>query len=88
MDYLVFTYPNCPKCEALKTALADVDVPGEEFDLTQKPSKIRIRDFLSVLRRDAKGGIIIPSLILRKDGEVLAVLNSREELEAWLKSRG
>lgn len=87
MDYLLFSYPNCARCEALKNRLGAVDFGGEEYDLTCKDSKLKIREYLDVIHRDEKGGIIIPTLVLRADGRVVRVLNSREELEDWLRSK-
>jgi hypothetical protein len=87
MEYFLFTYPNCQKCEALKRLLCGTELSGSEYDLTRKESKLMIRNFLNVLKRDEKGGIILPSLILQEEREVAAVLNSQEELEDWLKSR-
>jgi glutaredoxin len=87
VDYLLFTYPNCSKCDAVKEALGRTGHKGEEFNLVEKESKLKIRDFLQVLKRDHKGAIIIPTLVLQERGEVIAVLNSREELEDWLRSR-
>lgn len=88
MDYLLFTYPNCSQCEALKGYLGKSSLEGQEYSLVLKESKMKIRDYLSVLKRDEKGGIVIPTLILQEEGEVLTILNSKEELEKWLKSRG
>jgi predicted metal-dependent RNase len=61
---------------------------GEECSLTRKEGKLKIRDYLKALKRDDKGGILIPTLIVREAEEVLAILNDREELEDWLRSRG
>lgn len=87
MEYFLFTYPNCQKCEALKKALSETELEGAEYNLTQKGSKLRIREFLSTVKRDEKGGIIIPTLVLQSEGEVVAVLNNKEELGDWLRSR-
>jgi len=87
MDYILFTYPNCQKCDELKRSLHGSGLQGEEFSLTQKESKRKIRDYLQDLNRDQKGGIIIPTLILLEENDVTAVLNKPEELEDWLKSR-
>jgi len=87
MEYLLFTYPHCQKCEALKKALSETDLRGAEYNLTQKESKLRIRDFLSVIIRDKKGGIIVPTLVLQEAGKVVAVLNNQEELVDWLRSK-
>jgi glutaredoxin len=87
MEYLLFTYPNCPKCEELKKHLGETALEGEEYNLVQKESKLKIRDFLGVLKRDAEGAIIIPTLVLQNEGGVNAVLNNRQELESWLKSK-
>jgi len=87
MDYLLFTYPNCEKCEDLKAFLAGRSLPVEIFKVEEKDGRSKIRDFLAHIRRDDKGAIILPTLILREEGAVAAVLNSRQELEEWLISR-
>jgi hypothetical protein len=48
---------------------------------------MRIREFLNYLKRDDKGAIILPSLVLKENGEDPVVLNNCKELEEWLKSR-
>jgi len=87
MKYILFFYPNCPKCDRLKQCLKGTDIEGEEYNLILKESKLKIREFIKVIKRDIKGAIIIPTLILQAGGEVAAVLNNREELEKWLKSK-
>ena len=68
--------------------MGEIDFEGQEYNLVSKESKLKIRDFLSVLKRDDKGGaIIIPTLVLQKEGEVAAVINGRKELEDWLRSK-
>lgn len=88
MLYLMFTYPNCQKCDALKQQLQTENVPVSEYNLVQKESKLKIRDFLDVLKRDDTGGIMIPTLIVQEAEEVKAVITSQEELADWLKSKG
>lgn len=87
MEYLLFTYPNCQECAAIKEALAGTDMEGDEYNLTKKESKLKIREFLSILKRDEKGGIVLPTLVLRETGDVVAVLNTQEELKDWLRSK-
>jgi hypothetical protein len=87
MEYFLFTYPNCEKCESIKTVLSETDLEGAEFNLSRKESKLKIREFLTILKRDEKGGIILPTLVLQEAGDVVAVLNTREELRDWLKSK-
>lgn len=87
MEYFLFTYPNCSKCEGLKKYLKGTALEWEEYNLVQKESKLKIREFLGVLKRDDKGTIIIPTLVLQNEGEVQSVLNNRQELESWLKSK-
>jgi glutaredoxin len=87
MDYFLFTYPNCEKCGAIKKVLAEADLPGDEYNLSQKDSKLKIREFLPVVKRDKKGGIILPTLVIREAGEIIVVLNTQEELRDWLKSK-
>jgi hypothetical protein len=59
----------------------------QEYNLIQKDSKMKIREFLDVLKRDDKGGIVIPTLIVLNDGDIETVLNTREEFEAWSRSK-
>lgn len=88
MLYVMFTYPNCQKCDALKQQLQTADIQASEFNLVQKESKLKIRDYLNVLKRDDKGGIMIPTLIVEEGEGVKAVINNQEELADWLKSKG
>ena len=47
MDYLLFTYPNCQKCEDLKAALKDAaSSPAEVFKVEEKEGRLKIREFL------------------------------------------
>jgi glutaredoxin len=87
VSYLLFTYPNCQKCDELKKYLAETELEGQEYSLILKESKLKIREYLGRIKRDDKGAIIIPTLLLQDEGGVAAVVNNREELEEWLKSR-
>lgn len=87
MQYVLFTYPNCLKCEELKLFLQDSALEGEELSLVKREGKMRIRDFIKDLNRE-KGAIIVPTLVMLEEGNAVSVLNSRKELEDWLKSRG
>jgi glutaredoxin len=87
MQYILFTYPNCSQCEALKAYLNANSYKVQEYNLIQKESKIKIREFLEVLKRDDKGGILIPTMIVLNDGDVVKVLNTREEFEVWSRSK-
>ena len=88
MPYLLFTYPNCPKCDALKQQLKTSGLEGDEFNLTRKESKLKIRDYLKVIKRDDTGGIIIPTLVIEEPGDMVTVVNDQGELSDWLRSRG
>ncbi|MBN1224541.1 MAG: hypothetical protein JXB23_14930 [Candidatus Aminicenantes bacterium] len=87
MKYYLFTYPNCPRCESLKSYLSEMNVVAEEHNLVMKESKLKVRDFLKVLKRDSKGGIIMPTLIVQNQNDIAAVCNSREEFADWLQSK-
>ncbi len=87
MEYNLFTYPNCSKCEAIKEYLKRTPLEGHEYNLILKASKSKIREFLGVLKRDEKGSIIIPTLVVQDDEKVLTVLNNKQELEEWLRSK-
>ena len=87
MDYLLFSYPNCAKCESLKKKLAETGTPYAEYNLTQTTGKAKIREFINVIKRDDKGAIILPTLVAHTQGIVRAVLNSAEEFDGWSKLR-
>jgi hypothetical protein len=87
MDYLLFSYPNCDKCEAFKIFLKGTVLQGQEFNLVQKESKLRVREFLDRIKRDESGGMILPIFVLRQDDQVLGIFNDPLELENCLKSR-
>jgi glutaredoxin len=88
MDYYLFTYPNCSKCDALKKALRGKGLAYTEYSLVQSQGKAKIREFIRHVRRDEAGGIMLPTLILNDQGIVRAVITSTEELEQWLTSKG
>ncbi len=88
MDFLLFSYPNCAKCEALKKRLAETGTPYQEFGLTSPPGKAKIREFINVVKRDESGAIKLPTLVAHTQGIVRAVLNSAEEFDGWLRSKG
>lgn len=87
MDYLMFTYPDCSKCETLKEYLKSTNLAGREYELSEKESRLKIREYLSVIKRDDKGSVILPVLILREGGGVLGVFNTPQELASWLGSK-
>ena len=87
MDYLLFTYPNCVKCEAMKKTLAESQTAYAEYSLTSPPGKAKIREFLNVIKRDESGAIKLPTLIAHTQGIVRGVLNTAEEFEDWSRSK-
>ena len=88
MDYLLFTYPNCAKCADLEACLRERTIEPAKFKVEEKAGRMRIREFLPYVKRDDKGSIILPTLVLQENGAVAAVINTRQELETWLSSRG
>jgi glutaredoxin len=87
MDYLLFTYPNCDKCEAFKNYLMGSGLEGRELNLAQKESKLRVREFLDRIKRDEAGAMVLPIFVLRDEGGMLEIFNDHLELDGWLKSR-
>jgi glutaredoxin len=87
MELLVFTLPGCSKCDRLKEFLQAGRLTYKEYDVSSKEGRSKIRDYIKTLRRDESGAIIIPTLIVEKNGETVGVFNSAEELGEWLKSR-
>jgi glutaredoxin len=88
MDYLLFTYPNCQKCTDLKAYMIEAALPAREYKVEEKEGRLKIREFLAHIKRDEKGAIILPTLVLQESGAVAAVVNTRQELEDWLRSKG
>lgn len=87
MEYLLFTYPNCDKCEAFKDYLKGSGLEGRELNLVQKESKLRVREFLGRIKRDETGAMVLPIFVLRDERGVLEIFNNHLELDGWLKSR-
>jgi len=88
MDYLLFTYPNCQKCADLKAYMKGAALSAREYKVEEKEGRLKIREFLAHIKRDEKGAIILPTLVLQESGAVAAVVNTRQELEDWLRSKG
>jgi hypothetical protein len=87
MDYLLFTFPNCSKCDEMKAFFAARGLAKQEYDVTGKEGRLKIRDFIHDVKRDENGSIILPTLLCLDGGRPEAVLNTRAEFEAWLQSR-
>jgi hypothetical protein len=87
MEYLLFTYPNCHKCDDMKVFFRERGLPKQEYDVTGKDGRLKIREFIHSVKRDEKGSIILPTLLCLDGNGVAAVLNTRAEFEAWLQSR-
>ncbi|HEK85783.1 MAG TPA: glutaredoxin [Candidatus Aminicenantes bacterium] len=87
MNFLVFTLPGCSKCDRLKEVMKLKGIESQEFDVSTKDGRLKIREYIKLLRRDSSGSVLIPTLIIEDNGLATAVLNSAEELELWLKSR-
>jgi len=87
MDYLLFSYPDCQKCQEMKSFLQATSLSGQELSLVQKEGKLKIREFLPLVKRDGSGAIILPTLVLLEEGRPAAVVNRAEELDLWLKSK-
>jgi glutaredoxin len=87
MDYLLFTYPNCDKCDAFKAYLRAMPLHGEELSLVEKEGKLRVREYLGQIKRDEKGAIILPVFVLREEGRVRGIFTDHAELDRWLRSR-
>ncbi|MFO7865305.1 MAG: hypothetical protein R6V02_00640 [Candidatus Aminicenantes bacterium] len=87
MKYLLFTLPNCSQCESLKKSLARRGLSGGEVSLVTPEGKKKLREYIKHIRRDDKGAVIIPTLLMLEGESVEAVINSSGELENWLKSK-
>lgn len=87
MNCLLFTLPNCSQCESLKKSLKENELTGEEFSLVKPEGKKKLREYIKNIKRDDKGSVVIPTLLVLEGGDVRAVINNSGELEEWLKSK-
>jgi glutaredoxin len=87
MDYLLFTFPNCHKCDEMKTFFRERGLAKQEYDVTGKDGRLKIRDYIHDVKRDEKGSVILPTLLCLEAGRVAAVHNTPAEFEAWLQSK-
>jgi len=87
MDNILFTYPNCLKCESLKKSLEQKGIAYSEYSLVQPKGKAKIREFIQYVRRDERGAIILPTLVVSDQVNATTVITSTEELDQWLKSK-
>jgi hypothetical protein len=97
MDYLLFTYPNCDKCDTFKaylkgtfpngTSIEGTPLQGEELSLVEKAGKMRVREFLGQIKRDEKGAIILPVFVVREEGQVAGIFTDHVEFDRWLRSK-
>ena len=71
----------------MKSHLKQTSLTGQEMSLVEKEGKMRIREFLPLVKRDEKGSIILPTLVLMDSGLPTAVVNRTEELDLWLRSK-
>ena len=86
MEYILFSYPSCPKCESLKKEISKTPFQGSECNLVKNEGKMKIRDYLKVINRDEKGAIILPTLLMIDKGNVEKVINTLQEFQSWLQS--
>ena len=84
----LYTAERCPYAARARIVLAEKGIAYGEYSLVQPPGKAKIRKFIRHVKRDDKGAIILPTLVLNDQGIVRAVLNSPEELDLWLRSKG
>jgi glutaredoxin len=87
VNYLLFTWPNCAQCDSLKKNLSEIGFTGEEFNLVKPEGKKKLREYIKNVKRDDKGSVIIPTLLILEENEVQTAINSSGELENWLKSK-
>jgi glutaredoxin len=87
VNYYLFTLPNCPRCEELKKSLKENGLQGEEYDLVRPDGKQKLRTYIKHIKRDDKGAVIIPALLMLDGENVEKVINSPGELKNWLKSK-
>ena len=60
-----------------KAYLKESGLSGAEFNLAEeKEGRMRIREFLPHVKRDDKGAIILPTLVLREGGRGRAAVST------------
>jgi len=69
------------------TSSEGTPLQGEGLSLVEKAGKMRLREYLGLIKRDEKGAIILPVFVLREEGQVKGIFTDYMELDCWLKSR-
>lgn len=73
MEYVLFTYPNCGKCNEVKNYLKEKQIKYEEVNAGLGEGKLKFRSFYSEnkdkIQREKDGSIILP--IFKYNGTIL-----------------
>lgn len=77
MEYTLFTYPNCEKCNEVKNYLKEKQIKYEEVNAGLGEGKTKFRDFYSQnkdkIYRENDGSIKLP--IFKYNGTILQGLD-------------
>ena len=73
MGYILYSFPNCTKCNEVKSHLKGKEIKYEEVNAGIGEGREKFRDFYSKnkeqIKRDEKGGIPLP--IFEYNGKIL-----------------
>jgi len=73
MDYLLYSYPNCSKCEKVKEYFKEKGIKYREINAGIGEGRVKFRDFYSKnkdkIQRENDGAVLLPVLV--KEGEII-----------------
>lgn len=88
--YKIFTFPDCDKCEEVKSFLSTKDVSGTIIDLKSPEGNKEFRNYYSNksikenIKRTEDGTLKLPIVMFMQDGDVVSTAQSLEETKTIL----
>jgi len=89
-SYKIFTFPNCDKCEQVKSFLKEKEFPGETIDLKTPEGNKEFRGYYTnkmirdKIKRLEDGTLKLPVVFFLKDKDVVSTAQSLEETKQIL----
>jgi len=83
MGYILYSFPNCPKCTEVKGYFKEKGIKYEEINAGLGEGRVKFRDFYSKnkdkIQREKEGGVLLPVFV--NNGEIIQGL---EKIIAYL----
>jgi glutaredoxin len=78
MEYILYSYPNCPKCENVKKYLKEKGIKYEEINAGRGEGREKFRKFYyknkDRIQREKEGGVSLPIFI--NEGKIIQGLEN------------